>query len=119
MSATHVARGAIVALFGLILAWHLVLAPPASLPRWLAVALHASPLLPALALLLLRRPSAPFWGALAALILICHGVSEAWIAPGTRARAAAEIVLCLVLVFAASWNGLRARMRRRVERPNA
>jgi uncharacterized membrane protein len=113
MSATHVARGAIVALFGLILAWHLVLAPPASLPRWLAVALHAAPLLPALVLLLLRRPTASFWGALAALVLFCHGVSEAWIAPDARTLAAAEIGLCLVLVFAASWNGLRARMRDR------
>jgi uncharacterized membrane protein len=103
----------IVLLAGLILAWHCLLAPPLRLPRALAAALHLAPLLPALALLLLRRRAATFWGAVAALLLFCHGVSEAWSQPAARALAGAEILLSVALVFAASWNGLRARLARR------
>jgi uncharacterized membrane protein len=47
------------------------------------------------------------------LLLFCHGVSEAWSTPSTRTLAAGEIALCVLIVFAASWNGLRARLARR------
>lgn len=113
MSARHFAAGLILALAALILAWQLWLVPPAHLPRTLAAALHLAPLLPALVLLLLRRRAAPFWGGVAALLLFCHGVTEAWSEPAARALAAVEIVLSVLLVFAASWSGLRARMARR------
>ena len=113
MSARHLAHAALLALLGLVLAWQLALAPPKEMPRALAAALHAAPLLPALLLLLRRHPAAPFWGAVAALLLFCHGVSEGWSSTELRALAAAEIALSLLLVFAASWDGLRARMARR------
>jgi uncharacterized membrane protein len=113
MSARNVAAGLILALAALILGWQLWLAPPAQLSRALAAALHLAPVLPALVLLLLRHRAAPFWGGVAALLLFCHGVTEAWSVPAARALAGAEIVLSVLLVFAASWGGLRARMARR------
>jgi uncharacterized membrane protein len=113
MSARTLAAILIVVLASLILAWQTLLAPPLQLPRVLAAALHLAPLLPALVLLLVRHRAATFWGAVAALLLFCHGVSEAWSQPAARALAGAEILLSVALVFAASWNGLRARLARR------
>ena len=113
MSARTFAAVLVLLLAGLILAWQTWLAPPVRLPRALAAALHLAPLLPALVLLLLRRRAATFWGAVAALLLFCHGVSEAWSEPAARTLAGAEIVLSVLLVFAASWDGLRARLARR------
>ena len=103
----------ILALFALQLAWRLWLAPPDTVPRAVAATLHALPLLPALGLLAARRRSAAFFGALAALILFCHGVSEAWSAPQVRLLALLECALSVLLIFAASWPGLRARIGRR------
>jgi uncharacterized membrane protein len=113
MSARAVAHGAAWLLFGLLLAWHLALQPPLQMPRWLAALLHAAPLLPALVLFLRGARAAPFWAAVAALVLFSHGVTEAWSEPGVRALAAAEVALSVVLVVAASWDGLRARLARR------
>jgi uncharacterized membrane protein len=109
MSARHLAQAAILALGVLILAWHLWIAPPLRMPAGVAAGLHLAPLLPALGLLLRRHRHAAFYGALAALILFCHGVSEAWSSPATRALAWSEIALCLALIAGASWDGLRAR----------
>jgi uncharacterized membrane protein len=113
MKARALANLGVLALLALLWAWHLVLAPPTQMPGWAAASLHSFVLLPALLLMLRRRRSAPFWGALAALLLFCHGVSEAWSTPSTRTLAAGEIALCVLIVFAASWNGLRARLARR------
>jgi uncharacterized membrane protein len=85
VSVRTLAEAGIAALLALVLAWHLALAPPQQIPAWVAAMLHVLPLVPALVLLARRRPSAAFWGALAALILFCHGVSEAWSSAGTRA----------------------------------
>ena len=113
MSARRLASGLMLGLFVLALAWQLWLAPPAHLPRALAAALHAAPLLPGLLLLALGRRSAPFWGAVAALVLFCHGVSEAWSGPQARPLALLEAAASVALVFAASWDGLRARVAKR------
>jgi uncharacterized membrane protein len=113
MSPRQLASACILALFALVLAWHLWLAPPLRVPAMVAAALHASPLLPALLLLLRGHRAAPFWGAVAALFLFCHGVSEAWSAPRVRALALVEILLSVVLVVSASWRGLRARFARK------
>ena len=84
MNARALAVPGVVALFALVLAWQLWLAPPEQMPQWLAAALHAGPLLPALILLLGRDRRAAFYGALAALILFSHGISELWSSPGVR-----------------------------------
>lgn len=107
------AASALVALLLLVLAWHFVLAPPSRMSPALAFLLHASPLLPALVLLLLGRRSAPFWGALGALLLFCHGIAEAWSDAEVTALALLETGLSVVLIFAASWDGLRARVAKR------
>jgi uncharacterized membrane protein len=107
----------ILALFLLQPAWYLWLAPPLeALPAALVLTLLMSlPILPAVVLTLLKRPSAGFWGGLAALLYFSHGVMEAWSAPAVAALAWAEIALSTALVLSASWPGLRARRQKRAE----
>ena len=61
----------------------------------------------------LRRPRAPFWAAVLALVWFSHGIMVAWTRPPERVYALAEVALSLVIVFAASLPGLRARFARR------
>lgn len=56
-----------------------------------------------------RRPHAPFWAAVLALMWFSHGIMVAWTRPPERLHALAEVALSLVVVFAASLPGLRAR----------
>ena len=102
-----------VLLLALIVAWHALLAPPQRMPMWLAMLLHAWVLLPGLVMLALRRRQAVFFGALAALVLFCHGVMEAWATPGVRAAALAEAALSVLVIVGASVDGLRARFARK------
>ena len=111
--ARAVAAAATVALFVLIVAWHAQLAPPAQVPRAVAIVLHSLALWPALILLALRRPPALFLAALAGLVLFSHGVMEAWTSPAGRDLALAEAVLSAVVVVGASLDGLRARFARK------
>jgi uncharacterized membrane protein len=113
MSAFGLARAALLALLALVLAWQLWLVPPTQLPRAAAAALHAAPLLPALLMLWRRRAGAEFWAAVAALLLFCHGVAEAWSNPAARPLALIEAALCVLIVWGASWDGMRARFARR------
>ncbi len=99
----------ILALFLLQPAWHLWLAPPSVLPPVFVAVLMSLPILPALILAALGRPSAGFWGGLAALLYFSHGVMEAWTTPAVTLLAWTEIVLATALVASASWPGLRAR----------
>jgi uncharacterized membrane protein len=103
----------IVLLFALPFVWHLLLDPPQQIPAWLAVTLHAAPMLPAVILLLRRHRTAAFWGGVAALFLFCHGVMEAWATPTARVPALAEVALSVMLILASSWDGVRARLARR------
>ena len=52
---------------------------------------------------------APFWAGVLALGWFSHGVMVAWSRPLEAGLATIEIVLALVVVFAASLPGLRAR----------
>jgi uncharacterized membrane protein len=56
---------------------------------------------------------APFWAAVLALLWFSHGVMVAWSRPLERELAFIEIGLALLVVFAASLPGLRARFPRR------
>ena len=108
MSHASALRLALLALAGLYAAWmhdgrHALAAllvfalPPAVLAAW-----H------------LRRPAlAAFWAGVLALGWFSHGVMVAWSVPAERGFALAAIVLALVVVFASSWPGMRARFRRR------
>jgi uncharacterized membrane protein len=113
MSAKPFAHAAMLALLTLIVAWHAWLAPPQHLSPALAIGAHAALLLPGLVLLALRDRRAAFFGALAALVLFCHGVMEAWSAPAVRGLALAETALSVVAIVGASLDGLRARFARR------
>ena len=61
----------------------------------------------------LGRSRAPFWAAVLALVWFSHGIMVAWTRPPERAHALVEVALSLVIVFAASLPGLRARFARR------
>ena len=111
--AARVAAVAIVALAAWQVAWHAVLSPSTEAQRWAVALFFVAPLLPALGALLVRNRRAAFWGALAALLYFCHGVMVAWATPAERVPALVEIALAIALVAAASWDGVRARFRRR------
>ena len=55
---------------------------------------------------------AGFWSGVLALLWFSHGVMVAWSRPPERQLALIEVVLALVVVFAASLPGLRARFSR-------
>ena len=98
------------ALVALQVAWHAWLAPPLTVPTWLVLAVTVIPLLlPLLALRDLRR--ALLWVGILSLFYFCHGVSEAWSAPGVRGLAIIEIVLTLLLIGALG-AGVRHKPRR-------
>lgn len=109
MSAPRLVLALSVALLALQPAWYLWLSPPAVLPPLLATALMALPILPAIVLSLLGRPSAGFWAGVAALIYFSHGVMEVWSHPPAAIPAWIETLLATALVFAGSWRGLQAR----------
>lgn len=62
---------------------------------------------------LARRRTASFWAGVFALAWFSHGVMSAWTHPETRAFALIEVVLALVVVFAANASGLRGRFAKR------
>ena len=57
--------------------------------------------------------TASFWAGVLALGWFSHGVMVAWSRGGERGYALAEVALALVIVFAASLPGLRARFARK------
>ena len=99
--------------------WHLWLSPSTLLPPVFVVVLMSLPILPAVLLALFRRPSAGFWGGVAALLYFSHGVMELWSNPGVTALAWTETLLSVGMVVAASWRGLQARAAARRGAPAA
>ncbi|MCZ8062823.1 DUF2069 domain-containing protein [Silanimonas sp.] len=98
-------------------AWHLWLAPSTWLPPVFVVVVMSLPILPAVLLGVFRRPSAGFWGGVAALLYFSHGVMELWSNPEVTALAWVETLLSVGLVIAASWRGLQARAAARRPKP--
>ena len=82
--------------------------------HWLATQLvfTGPPLLLAIALRL-GWQRASFWAGVFALFWFSHGVMVAWSEPGQRAFALAEVALALVVVYASSIDGMRARFGRK------
>jgi uncharacterized membrane protein len=101
-----------VALLALQPLWHVALAPPRH-GAIAATVLGALPILPALVLFVLRHRRAPFWAAVAGLLYVCHGVMEAWTDRSVWPLGVAEAALAAWVVVAASWDGMRARFRRK------
>ncbi|GAA5071794.1 DUF2069 domain-containing protein [Lysobacter panacisoli] len=106
MNARHVLVLALLALMGLFLAWF----GHGSTAELLVFALP--PLLLA-AGTLRRMRSAPFWAGVLALAWFSHGIMVAWSRPAERGFALTEVALALVIVFASSLPGLRARFARK------
>ncbi|HKZ10988.1 MAG TPA: DUF2069 domain-containing protein [Rhodanobacteraceae bacterium] len=78
--------------------WHAWLLPPARMP--VAVALLIA--LPPLAVPLLYRRTPPRMLLLAGMICLfyfCHGVAEAWSAPGERVFAVIELALAVIVIL--------------------
>lgn len=112
-----IARGlAAGGIFGLLLLqwlWHVAIAPPLSVSPWIYTAFFSIPILPSLLLLARRHRMALLVGALAALLYFCHGVMVAMTVPSLRPLGLVEIALSVLVVVAASWNGLRSRFARK------
>ncbi len=114
MIARMLALAGILGLLLLQVAWHAVMAPPLSVTAWIYAAFFCIPMLPFLLLLARRHRAALLIGALAALLFYFpYGVMEAMVDPPLRALALCDIVLSVLVVVAASWNGLRARFARK------
>ena len=90
-----------------------MIAPPLSVSPWIYAAFFSIPLLPSLLLIVRRKREALLVGALAALLYFCHGVMVAMTVPPLHALALVEIALSVLVVVAASWNGLRTRFARK------
>lgn len=103
----------VTALALLLLAWYGAWSPPGILPPWLVLAVLVGPLLIPAVLLVLARPSAPFWTGFVLLMHFCHGVMEAWTRPDVRPLALAEIMVVLLVYAVLLHDGLRARRARR------
>lgn len=99
---------ALIALVGLYLMWFGVAPSP-----WAALVVFVLP--PALLTMAALRgwPQAGFWAGVFALAWFSHGVMVAWTRAPERVFALAEIVLALVVIFASSIPGIRARFSKR------
>lgn len=85
------------ALLLLQLAWHGWLFPSQTMPMALVLSLTVIPLLlPLFAIRDVRR--ALLWVGILSLFYFCHGISEAWSAPGERWLGWIEIVLTVTLI---------------------
>ena len=99
---------ALIALAGLYLMWFGATPAP-----WAALLVFALPPA-ALAMAALRGwRAAGFWAGVCALGWFSHGVMAAYTRPPERLFSMLEIVLALVVVFAASVPGMRARFSRK------
>jgi uncharacterized membrane protein len=107
--ARWISAAALVALLAVQWAWRWQAAP--STIAWVLPALYSLPLLPPALGFVLRRPRAPLWAGIAALLYFCHGVAEARVSGGPWPWA--EILLSLALVFAAGWPGIAAKIAKR------
>jgi uncharacterized membrane protein len=107
----------VLALLGLQVLWHGFLLPPEVAPRWLLVLVFCLPLLPSLLLRMIGRPSAQFWGGVAALFYFSHGVTEFWTIPEARTLAASQILFSVSIVVLGSWDGIKARFSKRIPSP--
>lgn len=65
----------------------------------------------------LRSRLAGYWAGVLALFWFCHGVMLAWSSPPERAYAWIELVLALVVIFAANLAGVKARLGKKAEQP--
>jgi uncharacterized membrane protein len=96
----------------LALQWIPPLGPAGAQARpWLLPALLSLPLLFPALLFVLRRHRAPLWAGIAALFYFCLGIADLRVSGSPRH--ALEVALSVVVVFAAGWPGLAAKLAKR------
>jgi uncharacterized membrane protein len=102
----------LIALFGLYLLWFGNQPDP-----WAEMVVFALP--PALLAMAALRGvrTAAFWAGVFALGWFSHGVMVAWSRPPERLFALLELGLAVVIVFAASIPGMRARFAKKKQTP--
>lgn len=103
--ASRVLVAALAALAALFTVWFAPTAQP-----WVALAVFALP--PALLAIghWCGRRTAGYWASVLALFWFSHGVMVAYSRPQERWFGLAELALALVIIFAASGPGMRARL---------
>ena len=85
-------------------------------PGWLVPAFLSLPLLLPLALFALRSPRAPLWAGIAALFYFCMGIANFRVTGSPLDLA--DAALSVVVVFAAGWPGIAAKIaKRKAARP--
>ncbi len=113
-TASRVLIAALAALAAVYVAWF------APMPRpWVALLVFALP--PALLAIgqWLRRPTAGYWASVLGLFWFSHGVMAAYSRPQERWFGLAEVGLALLVIFAASGPGMRARLAQKKAARNA
>jgi len=86
-------------LFGLLMLWHTVLAPPTKLPVALVLLLTVTPLLLPMRGLLNGTPKSCAWAGYLSLPYFVHGAIETYSNPTERLYAAFEVLFSLLLFF--------------------
>ena len=84
-------------------------------PNGLVSAFWSLPLLPPAVSFGLRRPRAPLWAGIIALLYFCLAVAAIRVEGGPVAWL--QLALSLVVVFAAGWPGIAAKLARRKAAP--
>ena len=100
----------IYAMAALQILWYALLIPPERIPVGVVLAIALLPIAPAVILAIFRRPSAIFWGGVAALFYFCHSIAELWTTPSLRPLALLELGLSLWIIFTGNWSGLSAKL---------
>jgi uncharacterized membrane protein len=109
-------RFAVLGIFALLvwmIAWMIWLSPSDIFPKSVAASIAIIPILPAVLLALWRRPSAVYWGGVAALLYFCHAIAELWTVPEIWPLPLIELALALWIIFTGNWDGLRAKVFKR------
>ena len=113
-AASRVLIAALLMLATLFVAWFGPMPGP-----WVALAVFALP--PALLAIghWRGRPTAGYWASVLGLFWFSHGVMVAYSRPPERGFGLAEVALALLVIFAASGPGMRARLaQKKAERAN-
>jgi uncharacterized membrane protein len=103
----------IFALLALQVLWHFVLAPPEKVPAWLITFLFSLPWLVVCFLILIKHRTFAFWGGTFGLFYFAHGVMEAWAIPDIWQLGLLEAGLCIWVIIASSWDGMKARFSKK------
>ena len=113
-AAWRIAAAATFALLALQWAWGWA-QPHPHLGPWVMPAFWSLLLLPAVVAFVLRRPRAPLWAGIVALVFFCDGIAALRLGGG--AWAWAEVALSVAIVLAAGWPGIAARIAKRRATP--